>query len=157
MLVAATVAGCNLLDRYANANEIVYLIEHGDRYHDAECPYVDEEATEVSLSYAIARHYTPDPICSPPRLEERMSNRSLSIALFVVGGFGTAFLVLGVPSLIQRRNTRVKATDIARARSGESWDTLSRKEQKRLIRDTVSRLNEPSTGNHREENSNYLD
>ena len=86
-----------------------------------------------------------------------MSNRSLSIALFVVGGFGTAFLVLGVPSLIQRRNTRVKATDIARARSGESWDTLSRKEQKRLIRDTVSRLNEPSTGNHREENSNYLD
>ncbi len=86
-----------------------------------------------------------------------MSNRTLSIILFVIGGFGTAFLVLGIPSLIQRRNTRIKGTDIARTRAGDSWGSMSREEQKKLIRESISRLNEPSNQTRNDEDPHYLD
>ena len=156
-LIFAPISGCHLLDRYENADEIVYLIEHGDRYHDAECPYVDESATEVLLSAAVSRHFTPDPVCSPPRLEERVSNRTLSILLFGIGGVGTAFIILGIPSLLQRRNTKIKASDIARTRAGESWNTMSPEERRQLVNETISRLNEPSTHKNSDENPHYLD
>ena len=134
---------CSLTSQYVNERTPVYMNGGDAKYHTADCRYVDDSSIKVTLSYAVSQGLEPCLVCSPPVLKERESNLGRSFLLFLIGGIVAAFVVLGIPTIIQDIIVRNSATEIAKSRSGDEWETLSRREQKRRIKEVEGKIETP--------------
>ncbi|MBN1459542.1 MAG: hypothetical protein JXA57_08390 [Armatimonadetes bacterium] len=53
-------------DTSPDISEVVYVTDHGDKYHRAGCRYLSESSRSMSLAAAQAGGYTPCKVCQPP-------------------------------------------------------------------------------------------
>ncbi len=146
LVLLTTFAACSEYSYYANAQEMVYTSESGTKYHTSECIHTNESSESVTLAQAVSMELEPCPVCSPPRLERDESDQSGRTLLSAIGLALTAGLLVAIPFFIRARRMRSRAASVAAIRYGDSWESLSRREKKRIITEILRSLSGPSSG-----------
>jgi hypothetical protein len=66
---------------YDNADEIVYVTNYGECYHEAGCGYLHSSQKQITLEKAVNQGYRACSRCNPPRLSSTKTNDQPKISV----------------------------------------------------------------------------
>jgi hypothetical protein len=143
VLAVLLLSSCGYSERYENVRETVYIMDTGIRYHLESCRFVTPQAEKVLLGYAVGEHFSPCPVCKPPRLIETEADPARDFRRVLIGSATFAFFVFGAPFIIRRLIYRRRALHIAKCRFGDKWRGKSRTERKQIIAEGITSFKNP--------------